>query len=164
MNLLPTDYQTFIAVSRYARYLYKEGRRETWSETVKRYFDFMHEHLLSNLQYKLEPELRKELEDAVLNLSITPSMRALMTAGPALARDNTCAFNCSYLPIDSPRSFDELFYILLCGAGVGYSVERQYISDLPVVSEHFEKSKTVIEVDDSKAGWARAFKELLNII
>lgn len=164
MKSLPTDYQTFIAVSRYARWLDKEQRRETWPETVKRYFDFMQDHLKENQNYDLDSELRAELEEAVLNLSIMPSMRALMTAGPALKRDNTCAYNCSYLPVNSPRSFDELFYILLCGTGVGYSVERQYISDLPQVSEHFEKSSTTITVEDSKAGWARAFKELVALL
>lgn len=162
--MLPTDYQTFVAVSRYARYLDKEGRRETWQETVKRYFDFMEEHLKDQCDYVLSPELRVELEAAVNNLSVMPSMRALMTAGPALKRDNLCAFNCSALPIDSPRAFDELFYLLLAGAGVGFSVERQFITDLPTVSEHFEITKTVIEVDDSKAGWARAFKELIALL
>lgn len=164
MKTLPTDYQSFIAVSRYARYLDTEKRRETWDETVTRYFDFMQDHLLEAHNYTLEPSLKTALTDAVLSLEIMPSMRALMTAGPALKRDNTCAYNCSYLPINSPRSFDELFYILLCGTGVGYSVERQYIADLPAVSEHFEKSTSVLVVDDSKAGWARAFKELVALL
>jgi len=161
---LPTDYQSFIAISRYARFLDKEGRRETWTETVKRYFDFLEKHLKENQSYTLLPEARKELELAVLNLEIMPSMRSLMTAGKALERDNVCGYNCAYLPIESPRSFDELFYILLCGTGVGYSVERQYINQLPTVSEHFETSNTVVQVDDSKAGWARAFKELVALL
>jgi ribonucleoside-triphosphate reductase len=162
--MLLTDYQTFIHVSRYSRYLDKEHRREIWPETVKRYFDFLTQHLAENSGYNLRTELREELEQAVLNLEIMPSMRALMTAGKALARDNVCGYNCAYLPINSPRSFDELFYILLCGTGVGYSVERQYINELPTVSEHFEPSTTIITVDDSKAGWARAFKELIAML
>jgi len=164
LSELPSDYQKFIAVSRYARWLDKENRRETWEETVTRYFNFMEEHLKDNNGYTLSAELRAELETAVLNLDIMPSMRALMTAGPALKRDNTAGFNCSYLPVNSPRSFDELFYILLCGTGVGFSVERQFIADLPPISEHFEHSNTVIEVSDSKAGWARAFKELVAML
>jgi len=164
MTELPTDYSKFIAISRYARWLDKENRRETWQETVKRYFDFMEEHLKEQCNYDLKKDLREELEQAVLKLEIMPSMRSLMSAGPALKRDNTAGYNCSYLPIDSPRSFDELFYILLCGTGVGYSVERQYINCLPTVSEHFESSKSLIEVDDSKAGWARAFKELVAML
>lgn len=161
---LPTDYQSFIALSRYARWLPEHNRRETWAETVKRYFDFMETHLEENNGYKLKKSLRRDLEDAVLNLDVMPSMRALATAGPALDRCNVAGFNCSYLPIDSPRSFDELFYILLCGSGVGYSVERQYINQLPVVSEHFEKSSTTIKVGDSKSGWARALKELIALL
>ena len=164
MQTLPTDYQTFIAQSRYARWLETEKRRETWPETVKRYFDFMEKHLEEHNDYKLKKALRKELEAAVLGLEILPSMRCLATAGPALDRCNVAGYNCSYLPIDSPRSFDELFYILLCGTGVGYSVERQYIADLPCISEHFEKSSTAIKVGDSKSGWARALKELIALL
>ena len=162
--MLPTDYQQFIATSRYARFIDKEHRRETWEETVKRYFDFISAHLAENSGYNLRTEDREALEKAVRNLEIMPSMRALMTAGPALKRDNTAGYNCAYLPIDSPRSFDELFYILMCGAGVGYSVERQYINELPIVSEHFEQSTSVLVVEDSKAGWARAFRELVALL
>ena len=162
--MLPTDYQTFIALSRYARWLPEQNRRETWNETVKRYFDFMEQHLEENNNYKLKKSLRVELESAVLALEVLPSMRCLATAGPALDRCNVSGFNCSYLPIESPRCFDELFYILLCGTGVGYSVERQYVGQLPTVNEHFEQSKTVIEVDDSKAGWARALRELIALL
>lgn len=162
--MLPTDYQAFIHTSRYARWNDKAKRRETWAETVSRYFDFMTEHLQDNHKYELIPALRNELQTAVLNLEIMPSMRALMTAGPALARDHTAGYNCSYLPIDHMRAFDELFYILMCGTGVGYSVERQYINLLPAVAEHFEKTNTIIHVADSKAGWARAFRELLALL
>jgi len=162
--MLPTDYQNFIALSKYARWLPEQKRRETWNETVKRYFDFMEEHLAENNDYKLKKSLREELETAVRNLEVLPSMRALATAGPALDRCNVAGFNCAYLPIENSRCFDELFYILLCGTGVGYSVERQYINELPEVNEHFEKSKVVINVDDSKAGWARALKELIALL
>jgi ribonucleoside-diphosphate reductase alpha chain len=142
--MLETDYQKFIGYSRYSRYKDDEKRREHWGETVKRYFDFLEGHLKDNLNYGLSKHTRKALEDAVLGLSIMPSMRALATAGTALDRDNTAGYNCSYLPINHPRSFDELFYILLCGAGVGYSVERDEIKQLPEVNEHFEDSKTLI--------------------
>jgi ribonucleoside-triphosphate reductase len=164
MANLPTDYQQFIHTSRYARWLDKEKRRETWQETVKRYFDFMESHLQTNNNYELTSDLRSALEAAVLRLDIMPSMRALMTAGPALARDNVAGYNCSYLPIDHPRAFDELFYILMCGTGVGYSVERQYINSLPAISEHFENTDTIIHVADSKAGWARSFRELVALL
>jgi ribonucleoside-triphosphate reductase len=154
-------YETFIFKSRYSRWIEAEKRREEFPETVKRYFDFMEAHLKEQCNYKLKKSLRSDLEAAVLRLDIVPSMRALATAGPALDRCNVAGFNCSYLPIDSPRSFDELFYILLCGTGVGYSVERQYIAELPSINEHFEKSQTVVHVEDSKAGWARGLRELI---
>lgn len=122
-NLLPTDYQTFIATSRYARWLEEENRRETWGETVGRYMSF-----LKKSTDKVEPEVWEELEEAILNLQVMPSMRALMTAGIAAERDNTCIYNCSYLPVDHIRAFDEAMFILLCGTGVGFSVERQSIA------------------------------------
>lgn len=161
---LPTQYQQFIHISRYARWLDDEGRRETWEETVNRYFDFFEGHLDKYHGYQLTPELREELSQAILNLEVMPSMRALMTAGPALEREACAGFNCSALPIDSVRSFDELMYILLCGTGVGFSVERQYVSKLPVINEHFENSVTTIVVEDSKAGWARALRELISLL
>ena len=120
-NYLPTDYQTFIATSRYARWLDDEKRRETWSETVERYMDHVVRPLIGSDSYV------DEIRDAILGLSIMPSMRSLMTAGPAAERDNTCMYNCSYLPVDDPKAFDEAMYILLNGTGVGFSVERQYI-------------------------------------
>lgn len=163
-NYLPTDYQTYIATSRYSRWLDNEQRREMWPETVARYFDFMAEHLEENNSYKLEPGLRSELEDAVLGLQVMPSMRALMTAGPALKRNNVAGYNCSYLPVDSLRAFDEAMFILMCGTGVGFSVESRYVDRLPIVNEHFEKSPTKIIVADSKEGWCRALRELIAML
>ena len=110
-----SPYNNFIAKSRYSRYLDDKGRREHWSETVARYFDFMEKHLAEKQSYVLTKELRAELEQAVNDLEVMPSMRAIMTAGPAVERQNVAAFNCSYLPIDDPKAFDEAMYILLCG-------------------------------------------------
>ena len=151
---LPTDYQNFIAVSRYARWLDEENRRETWDETVQRYVDYIAEKVKGSLP-------KGEIYDAIYNLEVMPSMRALMTAGPALERDNTAGYNCSYLPVDDPKAFDEAMYILLCGTGVGFSVERQYISRLPDIPEDMEECDTVIEVVDSKEGWAKSLRKLI---
>ena len=158
-NFLPTSYQQYIHKSRYARFVDEDKKRESWPETVKRYFDFMEVHLKENHKHRMVN--REELEEAVLNLDVMPSMRALMTAGPALERDHTAGYNCSYIPIDNVRSFDEVMYILLCGTGVGFSVERDLVEKLPVVAERVEKSETIIVVEDSKTGWARSFKELI---
>ena len=163
-NTLPTDYQNFIALSRYARWKEEEQRRETWGETVTRYFDYIADHLLNNNGYKLPDTLRGELEEAVLNQSIMPSMRALMTAGPALDRCHVGGYNCSYVPVDSPRAFDESMYILMCGTGVGFSVERHCIEKLPMVSEEFHDTDTVIKVGDSRPGWAKSLKELIAML
>jgi len=163
-NTLPTDYQNFIALSRYARWKEDEQRRETWGETVTRYFDYMASHLRTNNGYKLPDTLRGELEEAVLNQSIMPSMRALMTAGPALDRCHVGGYNCSYVPVDSPRAFDESMYILMCGTGVGFSVERHCIEKLPMVSEEFHDTDTVIKVGDSRPGWAKSLKELIAML
>lgn len=163
-NFLPTLYQEFIYKSRYAKFLDKEGRRENWDETVGRYFDYMTSHLKINNEYELSADDRKELEEAVLNLEIMPSMRALMTAGPALDRDNTCAYNCSYLAVDDPKSFDEALLILMNGTGVGFSVERQYINKLPEVPEKMFDSDTTIIVKDSKEGWAKGFRQLVALL
>ena len=143
--MIPTDYQNFIAVSRYARWMEEEGRRETWKETVHRYVDYMSEKVKGQLP-------KKEIFDAIHNLEVMPSMRALMTAGPALERDNTAGYNCSYMPVDDPKSFDEAMYILLCGTGVGFSVERQYVNQLPEIPKNLESVDTVIHVQDSKEG------------
>ena len=161
---LPTDYQTFIATSRYARWLDAENRREYWGETVARYMDFMDETLRVRNNYKMPAELKAELLDAILSLEVMPSMRALMTAGPALQRENVAGYNCSYTPINHPRCFDEILYILMNGVGVGFSVERDQINELPVVNEHFEDSNTVITIEDSKAGWARGLRELIAML
>jgi ribonucleoside-triphosphate reductase len=161
---LPTLYQDFIHLSRYSRWLEKEGRREHWDETVKRYFNFFEEHLQENQKHKISPAVRQELEQAVLNLEIMPSMRALMTAGEALKRDNTAGYNCSYVAVNRVRAFDEILYILMCGTGVGFSVERQYVEKLPTIAEAFTDSDTTIIVQDSKAGWAKAYKELVSLL
>jgi len=154
-NYLPTDYQSFIHKSRYAKYIDGKGR-ESWSETVDRYI----ENVVGN---KVDADTKDEIMFAILNLEIMPSMRAMMTAGAALERDNTAGYNCSYLPVDDPKSFDEAMYILLCGTGVGFSVERQFISKLPEVPELFESDTTVV-VKDSKEGWAKAFRQVLALL
>ena len=155
-NYLPTDYQSFIHTSRYARYVDGKGR-ESWSETVGRYMDNVVRPVLGDDSYV------NQLEEAILNLEVMPSMRAMMTAGPALVRDNTAGYNCSYLPVDDPKSFDEAMFILLCGTGVGFSVERQYITKLPEVPELFDSETTII-VKDSKEGWAKAFRQVLALL
>ena len=157
-NMLPTDYQNFIATSRYARWLDDEGRRETWSETVSRYVDYMDDKVKFSKQDKVD------IEQAILGLEVMPSMRALMTAGEALDRDNTAGYNCSYLPVDDPKSFDEAMYILLCGTGVGFSVEREYINRLPEIPEKLFKSDTTIVVKDSKEGWAKGLRQLIALL
>ena len=163
-NYFPTSYQEFIHLSRYSRWLPDKERRETWDETVARYFDFFTEHLKDLHNFKLTKELRDELEEAVLSLKIMPSMRCMMTAGEALKRENIAGYNCSYIAIDRVQSFDEVLYVLMNGTGVGFSVERQYVSQLPVIAEDFNPSDTIIVVADSKLGWARAFKELLGML
>jgi ribonucleoside-diphosphate reductase alpha chain len=164
MISLPTYYQQFIHLSRYSRWLEKENRRETWEETVERYFSFFDEHLEQNNNFKISADLRSELKNAVLNLEIMPSMRSLMTAGEALKRDNTAGYNCSYVAVNRVRAFDEILYILMCGTGVGFSVERQYVEKLPTIAEQFTNSDTTIMVQDSKAGWAKAFRELVSLL
>lgn len=164
MRNIETPYENFIALSRYARWMDDAGRRETWGETVDRYVAFMADHLQTNLNYTVDPDLLEEVRTAILSREVMPSMRALMTAGPALARDHIAGFNCAFLAVDSPRSFDEAMYILMCGTGVGFSVEHEHVSKLPVVNEHFENSTSVIVVEDSKAGWARALRELLALL
>ena len=152
------NYQSYIHKSRYARYLPDEQRRETWEETVSRYINFFIKR--GSLDMKMGDELRQ----AIMNLEVMPSMRALMTAGDALDRDNVAGFNCSYITIDHPRAFDEMMYILMCGTGVGFSVERQYIQKLPEVAEEFYKTDTTIHVADSKIGWAKSYRELVSLL
>ena len=163
-RVIENPYENFIALSRYARWISEENRRETWGETVDRYFDYMLTHLKDNHNYVADKDLVKELKEAVYNRDVMPSMRAVMTAGPALARDHVAGYNCSFVPVDSPRSFDETMYILMCGTGVGFSVEYKYVNKLPAVPESFEKSTTVIVVEDSKNGWAKAYRELLAML
>ena len=151
-------YESFIHKSRYARYLWEEGRRETWEETVLRYVNFWKDKGMINDKEGIE------IANAIENLEVMPSMRSLMTAGPALDRDNMAGFNCSYIAVDHIRAFDEILYVLMCGTGVGFSVERQSVSKLPEVGESFEETDTIIKVADSKKGWAKAFKELISLL
>jgi ribonucleoside-diphosphate reductase alpha chain len=163
-NYLPTLYQQFIHKSRYARWLWDENRRENWDETVARYFNFFEEHLNENNNFILDKDVRKELEESVLSLKTMPSMRCIMTAGEALKRENVAGYNCSYVAVDNPRSFDEILYILMNGTGVGFSVESKFTEQLPIVSEDFHESDTTIVVADSKLGWAKALKELIGML
>ena len=163
-NHLPTEYQQFIHLSRYSRYLWDEKRRETFPETIARYFNFFVEDLDEKHNFKLTPEDREELENAVLNQEVMPSMRCLMSAGPALKKENVAGYNCSYLAIDRVQAFDELLYILMNGTGVGFSVERQHVSKLPVIAEDFYNTDIVIYVKDSKIGWAKSLKELMALL
>ena len=159
-----SDYQNIIAMSRYARWNEEKQRRETWQETVTRLLDFYKGYLKNKHDYDLPKEIYTDLYVAMVTLKVMPSMRAMMTAGPALERNHIAAYNCSYLPVDNPRSFDECLYILMHGTGVGFSVERQFVSQLPKVPDEFEYSETTIIVQDSKEGWHRGYKELINIL
>ena len=155
-NYLSTDYQSFIHKSRYARWLDEEGRRESWVETVSRY-------ITNVVKPNIDDFTAKDIEESILDLQVMPSMRSMMTAGPAADRDNTCMYNCSYLPIDDPKAFDEAMFILLCGTGVGFSVERQFISKLPEVPELFDSDTTVV-VKDSKEGWAKSLRQVMALL
>jgi ribonucleoside-diphosphate reductase alpha chain len=157
-------YETFIAKSRYSRFIEEENRREHWPETVDRYMNFMHRHLIGKMHYKMSASLYDDLHSAILNHEVMPSMRAMMTAGEALTRDNTAGYNCSYLPVDDVKSFDEAMYILLCGTGVGFSVESKYVQKLPDVPILLFNSDTTISVSDSKAGWAKSLRQLIALL
>ena len=157
-------YRNFIHVSRYSRWLEDKGRRETWVETVDRYMDFMRSHLVKNYNYDANDIKFAQIREAILNHKVMPSMRAMMTAGPALERDNIAAYNCSFIAVDSLRAFDEAMYILMNGTGVGFSVEQKYVNNLPVIAEEFYPTNTTIVVEDSKLGWAKSFKELLGLL
>lgn len=159
-----TEYMKFIHLSRYARWDYENKRRETWEETVKRYFDFFEHHLKERCNYILQKNERIELESYVVNLKIMPSMRCLMTAGEALRKENVAGYNCAYIKVEHPRSFDEILYILMNGTGIGFSVEEEYVNNLPSIADIFYDTETTIIVTDSKLGWAKAFKELLNLL
>ena len=163
-NYLPTSYQEFIHLSRYSRWLPSEGRRETWNETVTRYFDFFTEHVKEMCEYDITDKTRNELEVAVLGQRVMPSMRCLMTAGEALKRENIAGYNCSYVAVSRIQAFDEILYVLMNGTGVGFSVERQYISQLPQIADEFHPTDTTIVVADSKLGWAKALKELVGML
>ena len=164
MKELPSDYQNFIALSRYARWLPEKNRRETWKETVTRYFNFMEEHLKENTSYELTSKTRKELEEAVLNLEVMPSMRALMTAGKALKLSHIAGYNCAYLSVDHPKAFDECLYVLMNGTGVGFSVERQHIRKLPEIPEEVVEVDDTIVVQDSKEGWQSGYRKLISYL
>ena len=164
MTFKMTPYNEYIAKSRYARYLDNEGRREHWPETVKRYFDFMQKHLKEKHNYVFEDALRQKLETAVVNLDVVPSMRSIMTAGEALERQNIAGYNCSYLPIDDVKAFDEAMYILLCGTGVGFSVEQKYVNKLPEIPCKLYDSESVVVVKDSKEGWAKALRQVIALL
>ena len=159
-NYLPTEYQAFIHMSRYSRWLETEGRRENWGETVDRLITFFRKNVEG-----VDEKSWEDVEEAILSLQVMPSMRALMTAGKALERENIAGYNCSYIPIDSPRAFDEVLYILMNGTGVGFSVERQYVDKLPTVPDvAFEHTEDVVSVVDSKEGWAKAFRDLVSYL
>jgi len=163
-HVLPTLYQQFIHQTRYAKWLVDENRRETWSETIDRYTNSMSKHLVSNHNMNPDDPIFDELNLAIKNLEVMPSMRAIMTSGPALDRDHIAGFNCSFIPIDHPRAFDEMVYILMCGTGVGFSVERQQVSKLPSVPDALFPTDTTISVRDSKMGWAKAVKQLVAML
>ncbi len=164
-NYLPTEYQSFIHMSRYSRWLEDKGRRESWSETVSRLISFFKQHIDNEYNSIIKNKEWDELEEAILSLQVMPSMRALMTSGDALDRENVAGYNCSYIPIDSPRAFDEVLYILMNGTGVGFSVERQYADKLPTVPDvEFEHTEDVVSVVDSKEGWAKAFRDLVSYL
>ena len=161
---LPTEYQSFIHLSRYARWNYALKRRESWEETVDRFINFFKEHLDSKHSFKLENGLEADMREAITNLDVMPSMRCLMTAGEALKKENVAGYNCSYVKVDAPRSFDEILYILMNGTGVGFSVEEEYVDKLPPLAETFHETDTTIVVADSKLGWAKAYKEMLSLL
>ena len=154
----PSFYEELIHLSRYARWREEDNRRETWAETVERLVKYYQNTA------KFDDKVYAELYSAIYNLEVMPSMRALMTAGPALDRCSVPAYNCAYLTVDSPRAFDEAMYILMCGTGVGFSVEREYVDQLPKIADEMVESDTVIDVADSKQGWAGAFKQLLSLL
>jgi len=166
---LPTHFQQYIAISKYARWLPEENRRETWEETVDRYMQNVVAPTLDNVNPLRngghgDPELMAEIRNAILNLEVMPSMRALMTAGPALDRDHMAGYNCSFIAVDHPRAFDEALYILTCGTGLGFSCESKYVNKLPEVAETFHHTDTTVVVGDSRIGWASSFRELIQLL
>lgn len=162
--MLPTPYQQFIHLSRYARWNEEAGRREIWTETVDRYFNFFVPYLTEHHGLELAGTEHHELSSAIVNLQVMPSMRCLMTAGPALSRDHIAGYNCAYRPINDIRAFDEILFILMCSTGVGFSVERQYVNQLSAIPERLDESQIRIAVRDSKRGWAEGYRELLGLL
>ena len=156
---LPSIYQDFIHISRYARYNDALGRRETWDETVDRYIAFFQKRTNNNKKVPWE-----EIRNSILNLEVMPSMRCLMTAGTALEKDQVSGYNCSYVVIDSPKSFDEIMYILMCGTGVGFSVESRYTNKLPEVPDEIHPTDTTVVFADSKVGWATGYREFVSLL
>jgi ribonucleoside-diphosphate reductase alpha chain len=163
-NYLSSDYQNFIALSRYARWKEEDQRREGWLETVERYFNYLENYVKDKYGYMMPDDTHKKLIDAVQDLNVMPSMRALMTAGAPLDVCHVPSYNCSYLTVDTPRAFDECMYVLMCGTGVGFSVEKDYVEKLPTVNEQLFNSDTVIKVRDSRIGWAKSLKELIAML
>lgn len=165
-NPFPSYYEEFIHVSRYARWREEDKRRETWEETVGRLVNYYSKEIAKQAPEKWESLLPviNELEKTIFNLEVMPSMRALMTAGPALDRCNVAAYNCAYLPVDDPKAFDEAMYILMCGTGVGFSVERKYTDTLPEIPEELQPSGIVVVVEDSKEGWAKALRQFIALL
>ena len=161
---LPTEYQQYIHLSRYARWLDDKGRRETWEETVDRFINFFKIHINEKFKGVISENEFNKIKKSILNLEVMPSMRALMTAGPALERDHIAGYNCAYIECNRLRAFDEILYILMCGTGVGFSVERQHVQRLPKIPEGMERTDTTIVVSDSKIGWAKALKELISLL
>jgi ribonucleoside-triphosphate reductase len=157
-------YRNFIAVSRYARWIDEEGRRETWAETVDRYVEFFRKHLVANHAYRRNDVVFEEVREAILQHRVMPSMRALMTAGPALERSHIAGYNCSFVAVDDPRAFDEAMYILLNGTGVGFSVERRHVEQLPRIPDELNPVAKTLVVEDSKEGWVQAFRDLLTLL
>ena len=161
---LPTSYQQYIHLSRYARFDYNLNRRENWDETVDRYFEFFKTHLKEMCDHNLADNSIEPVRNAVKSLKVMPSMRCLMTAGEALRRENVSGYNCSYIAVDTLRAFDEMLYVLMNGTGVGFSVERQFVAELPIINDEFHDTDTVIIVSDSKLGWAKALRELISLL
>jgi ribonucleoside-triphosphate reductase len=163
MNL-PTEYQSFIHLSRYSRWLYDKERRETWDETIDRYVSFFEQHLQDQQEFKLEESDKEDIRESISTLDVMPSMRCFMTAGEALKKENVAGYNCSYVAVDHPRSFDEIMYTLMNGTGVGFSVEEEHTKQMPIIAEEFYDTDTIIVVADSKIGWSKSFKELVSLL
>jgi len=152
------NYRTFIHKSRYARFLDDFGRRETWGETVDRVVSFWKERISNNI---ISDADFQEISDAIYNHEVMPSMRAMWSAGDALAQNPFRGYNCSFTAIDHIRCFDEILYILMAGTGVGFSAEAQYVTKLPIINDNFAKSERTISIEDSAEGWAKGLRKLI---